>query len=452
MKREDELERLVFVAMADDDTGASDLAGMLAEQHVRTLLVIDLPAEEQFLAWSRACDAVVMAEGTRNLPPGRAREKTRQALQIVAARNPRVVAIKYCSTFDSTPAGNIGPAIDAAMEELGEDFTIALPALPVNGRTTKDGLHYVNGQLLSESPMRNHPLNPMTNSNLVEWLQLQTQRKVGLAALPAVEAGVAGLSRCYQSLHERGVAIAVVDCVNDEHLETICRASAELRLITGSSAFGIKLPAIWRERGWLRARVENESALAPAPSSGQRGCLIVAGSCSEATRKQNAWFAANGGRTFRLDPRDLLDGGERLATIRAQLCRELGAGRDCLCFTSDEPEQVNAVQQWGAANGLSVSALGEKIATAMADLTKAMLQAQPVAGLIVAGGETSSAICRRLELGALRVGRNIEPGVPLCHALAGFEIPIVLKSGNFGSEDFYGRALRAVTRAAELLI
>lgn len=452
MKKEDEMERLVFAAIADDDTGASDLAGMLAEQRVRTLLVIDLPSQEQFLEWSRACDAVVMAEGTRNLPPDRAREKTRQALQIAAVRDPRVVAIKYCSTFDSTPTGNIGPAIDAAMDELGEAFTIALPALPVNGRTTKDGLHYVNGQLLSESPMRNHPLNPMTNSNLVEWLQLQTRRKVGLAALPEVEAGVGGLSHCYQSLQEGGVAIGVVDCVNDAHLETICRASADLRLITGSSAFGIKLPAIWRERGWLPARVQRESAFASTQSSGQRGCLIVAGSCSEATRKQNAWFAANGGRAIRLDPRDLLDGGAGLSMARAQLCRELGAGRDCLCFTSDGPERVKAVQQWGAANGLSVPALGEKIAAAIADLTSDILQAQPVAGLIVAGGETSSAICRRMELGALRVGRNIEPGVPLCHALAGFEIPIVLKSGNFGSEDFYGRALRAVARAAELLI
>jgi 3-dehydrotetronate 4-kinase len=453
MKQEHEIERLVFAAIADDDTGASDLAGMLAEQQVRTLLVIDLPGQEQFLEWSRECDAVVMAEGTRNLSVDSAREKTRQALQIVTAKNPRVTAIKYCSTFDSTPAGNIGPTIDAALDELGEDFTIALPSLPVNGRTTRQGVHYVDGQPLSESPMRYHPLNPMTNSNLVEWLQLQTRRKVGLAALPEVEAGVASLSRCYQDLQESGVAVAIIDCMNDERLETICRASADLRLITGSSAFGMKLPAIWRERGWLQARVDP----APMTAPGRRppcdhGCLIIAGSCSEATRKQNVWFAAGGGRAFRLDPRDLLNSGEHLSFIRAQICGELGAGRNCLCYTSDEPEKVKEIQEWGAGGGLSVTALGEMIATAMANLTKDILQNQPVAGLIIAGGETSSAICRRLELGALRVGRNIEPGVPLCHSLTGFTIPVVPKSGNFGSEDFYGRALRAVMRADELII
>ncbi|MGH9839296.1 MAG: four-carbon acid sugar kinase family protein [Blastocatellia bacterium] len=295
------MENLVFAAIADDDTGASDLAGMLAEQRVSTLLVIDLPAEEQFLEWSHGCDAVVMAEGTRNLAPALAREKARQALQIAATREPRVVEVKYCSTFDSTPAGNIGPAIDAAMDELSE------------------------------------------------------------------------------------------------------------------------------------------------------GYLIIAGSCSEATRKQNAWFAAQGGRAFRLDPRDLLGGGKYLADLRAQINQELSTGRACLCFTSDGPQQVREIQQWGAASELSVPALGGKIAAAMAALTNDILRGQPVAGLIVAGGETSGAICRQLGLGALRVGRNIEPGVPLCFSLGRFRQPVALKSGNFGSEDFYGRALRAMAHAGQPL-
>ena len=467
MKPTEETPRLVFAAIADYDTGASDLAGMLAEQGVRTLLVIDLPDREQLLAWSRDCDAIVLAEGTRNLPADEARAKTRQALQLIAPLHPRTVAIKYCSTFDSTPVGNIGPTIDVAMEELGVTFTIALPALPINGRTTKDGLHYVNGQLLNESPLRHHPLNPMTNANLVEWLQQQTPQRVGLAALAHVEAGVDALRRCYRDLQQSGVAIAIVDCVTDGHLETICRASADLRLITGGSGFGMKLPALWRERGWLTREEIETSSIKPAcpptiieanalelarlPATNEAGCLIVAGSCSEATRRQNAWFAAQGGKSFRLEPRDLLEANERLAALRAQLREELSAGRACLCFTSDAPEQVEAMQQWGAARGLSVATLGEKIATAMADFTHDLLQAQPVAGLIVAGGETASALCRRLQLGALRVGRNIEPGVPLCQALAGSKLPIVLKSGNFGGVDFYHRALKAVTRASEFL-
>src|SRR2546423_7055685 len=162
--------RLLFAAIADDDTGASDLAGMLAGQGLRTLLVIDLPSAGQFLEWSEGHHAVVMAEGTRNLPPAEARERTRAALRIVGARDPRVYQVKYCSTFDSTPEGNIGPTVDAALEELGEEFTVALPALPVNGRTTYQGYHFVGRLLLSDSHMREHPLTPMTDPNLVELL------------------------------------------------------------------------------------------------------------------------------------------------------------------------------------------------------------------------------------------------------------------------------------------
>src|SRR5919107_3226355 len=151
---------LLFGAVADDDTGASDLAGMLAEQRLRTLLVIDLPEQTRFEEWSAGQHAVVMAEGTRNLRPEEARARTRSAIQLLKSRDPRAFQIKYCSTFDSTPEGNIGPTIDAALEELGEEFTVALPALPVNGRTTYRGYHFVHDRLLSDSPMRDHPLTP----------------------------------------------------------------------------------------------------------------------------------------------------------------------------------------------------------------------------------------------------------------------------------------------------
>src|SRR5215204_1520048 len=226
------MDRLLFAAVADDDTGASDLAGMLAEHGVRTLLVIDLPAAEQFLEWSEGYQAVVMAEGTRNVAPAVAYERTRAAIRILQARRPRLFQIKYCSTFDSTPEGNIGPSIDAALDELAEDFTVAVPALPVNGRTTYQGYHFVHGRLLSDSPMRHHPLTPMTNPNLVDLLGRQTKRRTGLAPYNEVEAGADRLAQCFRSLRDEGVAIAVVDCLNDAHLRTICRAASDLRLIT----------------------------------------------------------------------------------------------------------------------------------------------------------------------------------------------------------------------------
>jgi 3-dehydrotetronate 4-kinase len=442
--------RLVFAAIADDDTGASDLAGMLAEQGLRTLMVIDLPAVEQFMEWSEGYHAVVMAEGTRNLPPAEARERTREALRILDARSPRVFQIKYCSTFDSTNEGNIGPTIDAALRVLDEDFTIALPALPVNGRTTYQGYHFVNGQLLSDSPMRNHPLTPMTNSNLVDLLSRQTTRRVGLAPYTDVESGTARLKQRFESLREQGVQIALVDCLSDEHLETICRAAADLRLVTGSSAFGIKMPVIWRERGWIIDRADRDEAHSGMKTG--HGCLVVAGSCSVATRRQNEWLAAQGTPTLHISPQKLLEEDGDHAAIIAKVRDQLRAGRNCLLTTTDNPAEVRRVQEWGAGMGLTVPVLGQAIAYALADLVLKILEEQTVGGLIVAGGETSGALCRRLELGALDIGRNVEPGVPLCFSLGKFKMPVVLKSGNFGSPDFYGKAFAAINRHAQYMI
>jgi uncharacterized protein YgbK (DUF1537 family) len=443
------MDGLLFAAVADDDTGASDLAGMLAGGGVRTLLVIDLPAEEKLLEWSRGYQAVVMAEATRNVAPALAYERTRAAVRILKSQRPRLFQVKYCSTFDSTPEGNIGPSIDAALDELGEEFTVAVPALPVNGRTTYQGHHFVHRQLLSDSPMRNHPLTPMTNANLVELLGRQTRRRVGLAPYREVEAGPDRLKGCFQELRQRGVSIALVDCLSERHLETICRASEELRLVTGGSGFGMWLPEVWREQGLIaEARGARPSSTETADGAGR---LLVAGSCSEATRRQNRWLARRGVAVSHVRPKELLGDGFDRAALVAGLRRELAAGRDCLLSTSGEPEEVREAQEWGAARGMTAGAFGEAVSGALASLTREVLEGQTVGGLVVAGGETSGALCRRLNLGALHVGRNIEPGVPLCRSLGEFRLPVVLKSGNFGGEDFYGRALGAVARAGEFL-
>ncbi|HEY9231539.1 MAG TPA: 3-oxo-tetronate kinase [Blastocatellia bacterium] len=443
------MDRLVFAAVADDDTGASDLAGMLAEQGLRTLLVIDLPAADQLTDWSRSYAAIVMAEGTRNLPPGIAYDRTREAIGLLQSLRPRVFAIKYCSTFDSTTEGNIGPSIDAALDEMGEAFTIALPALPVNGRTTYMGYHFVQRQLLNDSPLRHHPLTPMTNPNLVDLLGQQTRRPVGLVPYPVVEAGPQQIKDDFARLRREGIAIAIVDCLNDQHLEAICHAAADLRLITGSSAFGIKLPAIWRDRGWLST--SPEAPFDFSSISRDKGCLLVAGSCSVATREQNEWLAGQGALVVRLDPRELLTDGLDRASVIAQAQRELSAGRPCLLATSAAPDEVCQVQEWAASRQQTVARLGEAIAYALADLSREVLEAGAAGGLIAAGGETSGALCRRLELGALHVGRNIEPGVPLCFSIGRLRLPVVLKSGNFGGRDFYGKALRAIARPEESL-
>ncbi len=441
--------QLLFAAVADDDTGASDLAGMLAGQGVHTLLVLDLPSPTQFAEWTRGYQAVVMAEGTRNLAPAAAAERTRAAIQLLQTRRPRFFQLKYCSTFDSTPDGNIGPSINAALDELRENFTVAVPALPVNGRTTYQGYHFVHQQLLSDSSMREHPLTPMTNPNLVELLGQQTKRRVGLASYQAVQAGAGVLKKHLEDLRAGGVSVVLVDCLDDEHLENICRAVADLRLITGSSAFGMKLPAIWRERGLLTG----ESLLLTSLSStaADKGCLLVAGSCSAVTLKQNVWAAEHGIMVRHLHPPRLLTGEVDRAEIVAEARGELGAGRHYLLATSSAADDVRQVQKWAAAGGVSVPALGGALADALAELVLEVVNGQSIGGLIVAGGETSGAVCRRLELGAMRVGRNIEPGVPLCHSLGRFRLPLVLKSGNFGSPDFYGKAVEAVALVGEYL-
>jgi uncharacterized protein YgbK (DUF1537 family) len=442
--------RLLFGAVADDDTGASDLAGMLAEQRLRTLLVIDLPEQTRLEEWSEGHHAVVMAEGTRNLHPEEARARTRSAIRLLKSRDPRAFQVKYCSTFDSTPEGNIGPTIDAALEALGEEFTVALPALPVNGRTTYRGYHFVHERLLSDSPMRDHPLTPMTEPNLVRHLSSQTARRVGLASYESVEAGADELRRRFEQLRAEGVSIAVVDCLSDGHVANICRASADLRLVTGGSAFGQGLPAVWRERGWVEESDARTASLSSSNREG-RGRLVVAGSCSVATRAQNRRFEAQGAPAFRVEPRDLLGEESGRAPLVESLRRHLAAGRDCLLYTTDEPAEVARVQEWAAGQGMDVPALGERLAYALADLVAEILEGVEASGLVFAGGETSGALCRRLNLGALRVGRNIEPGVPLCHSLGRYQVPVVLKSGNFGGEDFYARALEAVKHPDEYL-
>jgi uncharacterized protein YgbK (DUF1537 family) len=388
---------MIFGAVADDDTGATDLAGMLAGEGLRTVLVID---ESRLAEFAAGCDAVIIGTGTRALPPREAYDRTRAAVRRLNALDPSVLQVKYCSTFDSTSEGNIGQSVDAAMDETGEPFTVALPALPVNGRTTYLGHHFVHGQLLSDSPMRDHPLTPMINSNLVRHLAPQTHRRVGLAAYPVSRDAL-------DRLRAGGVEIAILDCIDD--LDRVCEVISDLRLITGSSAPAMGLPRIWCGRGWYIPReIRFEKRAGSA--------LIVAGSCSTATAAQNLWWQSQGNPVFIL--------GQANATEVAELLRQ---GRSCLVRTPAErvPD-------------------GMALAHQMAAFVRSVFEHSPPGALLVAGGETSGAVTRALELGALSVGRNIEPGVPLCVSLGRYKIPVVLKSGNFGSPDFYGRALAAM--------
>ncbi len=409
---------VVFCAAADDDTGATDLGGMLADQGLRTVLVLDGRVE----AWSEGYDAVIVGMGSRALRPAEAYQKTREAVRALRELRPRVIQIKYCSTFDSTTEGNIGPSLDAAMDETGEQFTVALPALPIYGRTTFMGHHFVGQVLLSDSPMRDHPLTPMRNPNLVTHLQAQTKRRVGLAAYPVTRERL-------EQVRRAGIEIAILDCVSDDDLTQVCEAIAPLPLISGSSAPAMRLPAIWRREGWWTPR---PAPLEPCAARGA-GYLVVAGSCSVATRGQNEWLEGQGATAHVLDPIELLSGGARPPAL---------SGEVTLLRTASSADDIARVHEWAAAHGLSPAEAGLRIAYAMARLVVGIVEQTPPAGLVVAGGETSGAICRTLGFGALEIGRSIEPGVPLCRSLGQHRLLVALKSGNFGSPDFYGRAIQ----------
>ncbi len=433
----------LFAAIADDDTGASDLAGMFGDQGVRALLVLDpefLYASSERL---RQAEAIVLATATRALPPQRARQITAESVRRASALGVRIVQIKYCSTFDSTEEGNIGPSLDAALETLGEPFTIAAPALPVNGRTTYCGYHFVRGQLLSDSPMRRHPLTPMTNANLVGHLQRQTNRKVGLTPYAVVARGAAAIREQWSELRDGGTTVAVVDCLDETHAAAIAEAAGELKLISGSSLFGTHLPAVWRRRGWIgppASRLWEDLDLGAG-----RGRLVVAGSCSVATAGQNAWLARAGAVVVEMDARTLLAGDA--PDPAGHIVGELARDRTVLLKTRSAPEDIAGTQRWGADQGWSPAELGLRLADALASLTRRIVTIQVPEALVCAGGETTGAICRSLGIRAFAVGRNIQPGVPLCFPLEGLSVPMALKSGNFGTEDLYGVAFAAASAA-----
>lgn len=420
-----------FAAAADDDTGATDLAGMLADRGMHAILIIDEPSPEDFERWTAEADAVVIGTGSRSIAPEAAYGRTRQAVQLLKTLNPQVLQVKYCSTFDSTATGNIGPAVDAALDETGQAFTVALPALPVNGRTTYMGYHFVGQQLLSDSPMRNHPLNPMTNPNLVMHLQSQTKRRVGLLAYPDAGKGPVRVQQRLEELRAAGVEIAILDCISTEDLWSICEAIDDFPLITGSSAPGMCLPLSWQKKAPYSIPYERGKS--------GRGFLVVAGSYSEVTQRQNQWLASQDVVVVTLDALELA--GFSSIPAPALISDSLIAGRTCLIQISRNREQV---QEHFRAQGKTDVEVGQGIARSLAEVLRSVLRTAMPEGLILAGGETCSIVSRVLGFQALRVGPNIEPGVPVCVTLTDPVLPVVFKSGNFGSEYFYGHAMNAI--------
>jgi uncharacterized protein YgbK (DUF1537 family) len=408
--------------IADDFTGATDLANNLVRAGMRVTQTIGVPPGPL-----RAdADAVVVALKSRTIAPEEAVKQSREALDWLRANGAQQVYFKYCSTFDSTAQGNIGPVTEALMDALGTGFTIATPAFPDNKRTVFKGHLFVGEQLLNESGMQNHPLTPMTDPNLVRVLQGQSRRKVGLIDHRVVAQGPQAIRDRIEALKAEGVGIAIVDAVSNEDLVRLGPALKEMALVTAGSGVAIGLPANFGIHPSSRA-----SELPPA--SGLRA--IVSGSCSLATNQQVMEFVRSGRPALGIDPLRIA-AGEDVAGDALTWARSLLHTGPLLVFSTAEPGTVKAVQ-----GRLGVEEAGAMVERTIATIAKGLVELG-VRQLVVAGGETSGACVQALGLTQLQIGPQIDPGVPWCFATGGpgTGVHLALKSGNFGAPDFFSKA------------
>ncbi len=414
--------------IADDFTGATDLANNLVRAGMRAVQTIGVPEGPLDVP----ADAVVVALKSRTIPAADAVAQSLQALRWLQARGATQIYFKYCSTFDSTPAGNIGPVTDALLDALhgpGQGFTIACPAFPVNGRTVFKGYLFVGDVPLHESGMRHHPLTPMTDANLVRVLQAQTRRPVALVPFDVVARGPQAIGERFAALRAQGVGIAVLDAISDDDLMRIGPALAGMPLVTAGSGIAIGLPGNWA--GQL-GDAASASALPPFEGS----AAAVSGSCSVATNTQVRHFRSGGGATFAVDPLALARGEDVAAAALAWAERRLAAG-PVLIHATAEPDAVRAVQQQ-----LGAEHAGTLVERTLAAIAQGLVT-RGVRRLVVAGGETSGAVVQALGVRQLAIGEQIDPGVPWTWARTpgGAALHLALKSGNFGSEDFFAKTL-----------
>ena len=428
------MSALKLGCIADDFTGATDLANNLVRAGMRVVQTMGVPTGPLNVQ----ADAVVIALKSRTIPAAEAIEQSLQALQWFKDQSPGgqlpQIYFKYCSTFDSTPQGNIGPVTEALMDAIGTDFTIATPAFPDNGRTVFKGYLFAGAVLLNESGMQNHPLTPMTDPNLVRVLQAQTKRQVGLLDHTVVARGPQALRERMAQLRAQGVGLAIVDATSNDDLLRLGPALKDMPLVTAGSGVAIGLPANW-------GLTPSTTAARLPPAQGHQA--IVSGSCSQATLGQVAHFKAKGLPALALDPLALTGETQPLIEQVMAWAQPLLSQGPVLVYSSAEPERVKAVQ-----SQLGVMASGELVERALAAIASALTQAG-VRQLVVAGGETSGACVQALGITQLQIGPQIDPGVPWCHAHgAAGPMHITLKSGNFGTADFFTKAFAALSPGA----
>lgn len=419
---------MLLGVIADDFTGASDIANTLAkglpgQGGLNTAQYMGLPDADA----DSDIEAGVISLKSRSIPVQAAISQSLEALSWLQAQGCRQFVFKYCSTFDSTPEGNIGPVAEALAHALGIMGVVVCPTFPAMGRTVYQGHLFVHDRLLNESGMQNHPLTPMTDANIRRWLRQQTKSEVGLVPAATVRRGASFVQNALIECARRGEILTIVDAITDADLVTIGKACANAPLLTGGSGIAMGLPANFLAGGLASGR--------EFPFKGKSGPeAILAGSCSGATRGQIDWHARRH-PTLVVGIDSVMDGrttAEGLTDFIAS-----NGGRAPLVYSSGTPEDVAAAQ----------SRYGREAVSTKLDLLFARTAQRLVDGgierLVVAGGETSGAVAQALDLGDLSIGREISPGVPILFSKRR-ELALALKSGNFGSENFFEEALAAL--------
>lgn len=404
--------------IADDFTGASDIASFLVENGLKTVQMNGVPN----MALESKVDAIVISLKSRSNPVDEAIAQSLSALEWLKQNGCTQFYFKYCSTFDSTEKGNIGPVTDALMSALETDFTVVTPALPINGRTIFNGYLFVGEVLLSESGMRNHPITPMKDANLVRLMDAQSQGKTGLVAYADVVQGAERVKARFAELKAQGYKYAVVDAADNSQLEVLAEAVADFKLVTGGSGLGAYMAA-YRSGG-------KKGANAFVPNKGKT--VVLSGSCSVMTNSQVSAYKQQAPSYF-LEAEKAINNPNYVAEIYQWVIDNLDGDLAPLVYATVPPEQLKEIQsQFG----------GDKASHAIENTFAKLaekLQAAGVTNFITAGGETSSIVVQQLGFSGFHIGKQIAPGVPWLQAV---EKPIflALKSGNFGKENFFSYA------------
>ena len=421
--------KLSLGCIADDYTGASDLANTLTRCGLRTVQTIGVPPNDLALP---EVDAVVVSLKSRSIEADLAVARSREAEKWLRGRGAGHVLFKICSTFDSTDAGNIGPVMGALRADSGDPIVLVTPAFPETGRTVYQGNLFVGAVPLNESPLKDHPLNPMHDSNLVRVLARQSRTKIGLVELALLTRGPEAVRARLADLAAKGIGAAIIDAVFDLDLETIGTVALDHRLSVGASGIGLGLARALVAS--CKVGASGPNAAAGAAVGGPAACL--AGSCSQATLQQIA-NAEKAMPVLHLDPDRVVTGTDEARRAMAWAVERLGSG-PILIASSSTPDEVAALQSRHGRN-----AAGHAIEQAMADIAEGLVQSG-VRRLVVAGGETSGAVVDRLHIPGFLVGAEIAAGVPVLRAVGADkgEMLLALKSGNFGGPEFFSDALK----------